>query len=66
MAKAVQTLQVVIDEILDARRTVSAERSVLTAMSGIDAGGKGYFTERLVGALRDKGVRAVAINADAG
>ncbi len=65
MAKAVRTLQVVIDEILDARRTVSAERSVLTAMSGIDAGGKGYFTERLVGALRDKGVRAVAINVDA-
>ena len=65
MAKAARTLQVVIDEILDARRTVSAERSVLTAMSGIDAGGKGYFTERLVGALRDKGVRAVAINVDA-
>jgi uridine kinase len=65
VAKAVRTLQVVINEILDARRTVSAERSVLTAMSGIDAGGKGYFTERLVGALRDKGVRAVAINVDA-
>ena len=58
-------MQAVIDEILDARRTVSTERSVLTAMSGIDAGGKGYFTERLVGALRGKGVRAVAINVDA-
>ena len=65
MAKAVRTLQAVIDEILDARRTVSTERSVLTAISGIDAGGKGYFTDRLVGALRDKGVRAVAINVDA-
>ena len=54
-------MQTVVDEILDARGSVPAERSVLAAVSGIDAAGKGYFTGRLVGALRDKGVRAVAI-----
>ena len=63
--KVASTLQTVVDEILDARGSVPAERSVLAAVSGIDAAGKGYFTGRLVGALRDKGVRAVAINADA-
>ncbi len=59
------TLQTVVDEILDTRSSVPAGRSVLAAVSGIDAAGKGYFTERLVGVLQDKGVRAVAINADA-
>ena len=65
MANAASTLQAVVDEVLDARRSVPAERSVLTAISGIDAGGKGYFTERLVAALRSQGVRAVAISIDA-
>jgi len=58
------TLHTVIDEILDARNTVPSDRSALIAISGIDAGGKGYFTERLVGALQAKGVRAVWINVD--
>ena len=59
------TLQTIVDEILDARSSIPSQRSFLTAISGIDAGGKGYFTERLVGALQTNGVRAVAINADA-
>jgi len=59
------TLQTVVKEILDARSSISSERSVLTAISGIDASGKGYFTERLVGALQTKGVCAVAISVDA-
>jgi uridine kinase len=58
------TLQTVIDEILDARSSIPSQRSVLTAISGIDAGGKGYFTARLVDALQTKGVRAVAISVD--
>ena len=58
------TLHSVVNEILDARSTISSERSALIAISGIDAGGKGYFTERLVGALQSKGVRAVWINVD--
>ncbi len=62
---AISTLQTVVDEILVTRSLVSSDRSVLTAVSGIDAAGKGYFTERLVGALQDKGVRAVAISVDA-
>lgn len=59
------TLQTVVDRILDARSSIPSQRSVLAAVSGIDAAGKGYFTERLVGALQTTGVRAVAINADA-
>jgi len=58
------TLHTVVDEILDARNTVPSDRSALIAISGIDAGGKGYFSERLVGALQTKGVRAVWINVD--
>jgi len=59
------TLHTVVDEILDARNTIPSDRSVLIAISGIDAGGKGYFTERLVGSLQAKGVRAVSVNVDA-
>ena len=62
---AISTLQTIVDEILDARSSIPSRRSLLTAISGIDAGGKGYFTERLVNALQTKGVRAVAINVDA-
>jgi uridine kinase len=61
---AMATLHTVVDEILDARNTVPSDRSALIAISGIDAGGKGYFSERLVGALQTKGVRAVWINVD--
>ena len=59
------TLHTVVDGILDARNTIPADQSVLIAISGIDAGGKGYFTDRLVGSLQAKGVRAVSINVDA-
>jgi len=58
------TIHTVVDEILDARNTVPSDRSALIAISWIDAGGKGYFSERLVGALQTKGVRAVWINVD--
>ena|GEM_PF-1901603 len=51
LSNATSTLQAVVDQVLDARRSVPSERSVLTAITGIDAGGKGYFTERLVAAL---------------
>ncbi len=59
------TLQTVVNELLDSRSSISSERSVLTAITGIDASGKGYFTERLVDALQTSGVCAVAINVDA-
>ncbi len=58
------TLQTVVDEILDARRSIPSQRSLLAAISGIDGCGKGYLTARIVDALQTKGVRAVAINVD--
>jgi len=58
------TLQTVVDEILDARSSIPSQRSVLTAITGIDGCGKGYVTARIVDALQTKGVCAVAINID--
>ena len=58
------TLQTVVDEILDARSSIPSQRSVLTAITGIDGCGKGYVTARIVDALQTKGVGAVAINID--
>ena len=58
------TLQTVVDEILNTRSLIPFQRSVLTAITGIDACGKGYVTARIVDALQTKGVRAVAINID--
>ncbi len=58
------TLQTVVDEILDARSSIPTQRSVLTALTGIDGCGKGYVTARIVDALQTKGVRAAAINVD--
>jgi len=58
------TLQTVVDKILDARSSIPSQRSVLTAITGIDGCGKGYVTARIVDALHSKGVRAVAINID--
>ena len=57
-------LQTVVSQILDARRSVPAQRSVLAAITGIDGCGKGYVTARIVNTLRVKGVRAAAINID--
>ncbi len=58
------TIQNVVDKILDVRSSIPSQRSVLTAISGIDGCGKGYVTARIVDALQTKGVRAVAINID--
>jgi uridine kinase len=58
------TLQTVVGRILGARRSVSAKRSVLAAITGIDGCGKGYVTERVVSALQAQGVRAAAVNID--
>ena len=58
------TLQNLVNEIMDARSLIPSHRSFLTAISGIDSSGKGYFTARIVNALQNKGLRAVAINVD--
>ena len=58
------TIQNVVDKILDVRSSIPSQRSVLTAITGIDGCGKGHVTARIVDALQTKGVRAVAINID--
>ena len=58
------TLQTVVDQILATRSSISSQRSVLIAITGIDGCGKGYVTSRIVDALQTKGVNAVAINID--
>ena len=50
--------------ILEARRCVPAARSVLAAVTGIDACGKGWVAARTSEALTAKGLRPAVINAD--
>jgi len=57
-------LQIFSNKILDVRRALQTDRSVLAAITGIDAAGKGYFTAELVKALQAIGVRAAAVNID--
>jgi uridine kinase len=47
-----------------ARARAPAGRAILVAISGIDASGKGYVTERLRVALQARGVAAVTLHAD--
>ena len=58
------TLQTLVKEILDARTLIPSDRSLLTAVTGIDGCGKGYISARIVDGLQSKGVHAVAINVD--
>jgi len=57
-------LQIFSNKILDVRRALQTDRSVLAAITGIDAAGKGYFTAELVKTLQAIGVRAAAVNID--
>lgn len=57
-------LTTVVRRILEARGSISARRSVLAAVTGIDGCGKGYVTQRIVKALQDRGVRATGIGLD--
>jgi uridine kinase len=57
-------LQPILDQILSARSSVPARRSVLVAITGIDGCGKGYVTGRIVDALRSNGVSVASINVD--
>lgn len=58
------TLQTLVKKILDARTLIPSDRTLLTAVTGIDGCGKGYVTGRIVDELQSKGVHAVAINVD--
>ena len=50
--------------ILKARQAVSLTEAVLVGISGIDASGKGFVTEKLTGLLLDKGVRTAVASVD--
>jgi uridine kinase len=54
----------VADRILEGRGRVADGESMLVAVSGIDASGKGYLTKLFVEELRGRGVHAVGINVD--
>jgi uridine kinase len=57
-------LKPVAEAILAKRTSAPPTESVLAAVSGIDASGKGYLTARLVAELQQSGVHAVGINID--
>ncbi|MGH7333564.1 MAG: uridine kinase family protein [Candidatus Rokuibacteriota bacterium] len=50
--------------LLEKRRAVSARRSVLAAVSGIDGSGKGYITGQLAAGLASHGMKVASINID--
>ena len=54
----------IVPHVLAARRRVPRDRSVLVAITGIDASGKGYVTARLEAALADRGVKVARIGID--
>jgi uridine kinase len=54
----------VISAIVQKRKTLSPERSLLVGISGIDASGKGFVTARLARELEECGWNVAAINAD--
>ena len=57
-------LESVLDQIAGARRSIDARRSMLVAISGIDASGTGYVTSRLASSSHAQGVRVATINVD--
>jgi uridine kinase len=61
---AVTDLRAAVDKILVARASIPPRRSVLVAVSGIDACGKGHVAARIVEALGAHGVRTAGINVD--
>ena len=63
-ARAMSELAAVVDQILDKRKAVPAQRSVLVAITGIDGCGKGFVTKRIEDALQAKGLRVANINID--
>lgn len=53
-----------IEAIRRARTRLPARRSVLVALSGIDASGKGYLASRLAAALEGRGIRTAVLGVD--
>jgi uridine kinase len=57
-------LEAAVEKIVDTRRSVPVQRSVLVAVTGIDSCGKGYVTAQIVNALQARGMRVAGINVD--
>jgi uridine kinase len=57
-------LQPFISGIIAKRRVTPAQRALLVGISGIDASGKGFITEKIAQRLRESGWRVAKINAD--
>jgi len=51
-------------KIVAKRAERTAEQAVLVGISGIDAGGKGFITEKIAKRLQELGWRVATINAD--
>ena len=51
-------------KIVATRSEKTAEQAVLVGISGIDAGGKGFITEKIAQRLQESGWRVATINAD--
>src|SRR5262245_1265304 len=58
-------LRATVEKMLAKRRSIPAQRSMLVAVSGVDGSGKGYLANRIIAALEQEGLKAIAINADA-
>ena len=54
----------VVEKIIDARRSVPVQRSVLVAVTGIDGCGKGYVATQIANALQARGLHTACINID--
>jgi len=54
----------VVQRIIDERRAAVARRSVLVALTGIDACGKGHVSARIKSSLQAGGIRTAVINVD--
>ena len=57
-------LDLLASRIVATRAEKSAKQAVLVGISGIDAGGKGFITEKIAQRLQESGWRVATINAD--
>src|SRR5438128_12494392 len=57
-------LDLLVSKIVATRAEKSAEQTILVGISGIDAGGKGFITEKIAQRLQELGWRLATINAD--
>ena len=57
-------LDLLASRIVATRAEKSAEQAVLVGISGIDASGKGFITEKIAQRLQESGWRVATINAD--